>query len=194
MSLTVSLVEAPLPEGAPRRQALTREVAEALVRALAAGPDASRILTFVDDAQFGYVAADVAPATLEAALATLDAALAATAQAALCAILAFAKEDGWGLTIQTNDDRSWMPGNGPEVQLSLARSGAPEVSWSASHVERAFRDLGFSMDADGCGIRVPARTLADACRGRDDPDALRLAEIAAYALARGGPNAEVMAA
>ena len=194
MSLTISLVEAPPPETAPRRAALTRAVAAALVSAIAAGPHADRSLIFLDDAQVGYVASDASPAAIEAALASLDEPLAGEARAAVAAILAFAQADGWDLTIQTNDDRSWMPGNTPEIRLSLARSDAPDLSWSASHVQRAFGDLGFPMGRDDHSIRVPARALAEACRGRIDHDALRLAEVASYALRRGGPQAEVVAA
>lgn len=193
MTMTVAMVDAPIPADAARRAVLTVEMVNALVRAIASGPYRDEGMIFVDDEQVGCDASRVSPAAVELALTKIPEPLVSHTRRAIAPVLAFAKADGWNLWIRSNQDRHWMPGNAPEILLSLERAGAVEASWTVGHTRVAFEDLGFTMDADE-SIQVPARMLADACQGRSDADSLRLAAIAAYALERGGPDAEVMAA
>ena len=123
MTMTIAMVEAPLPADAPRQALLSEEIVVALVTAIAAGPYRHEpgICLFVDDHQLGYDASWVSPAAVDAALATLAEPLAGQAREAVAGVLAFAKADGWSLCIRTNADRKWMPSHATDRSAARTR-------------------------------------------------------------------------
>ncbi|WP_046867163.1 hypothetical protein [Microvirga massiliensis] len=195
MSVTISAV---LPSafdqaGAPSRELeITRDEAIALVLGISKLARDRAGIVFVDDFQCGYVATDVHPDALAEVAKGADPAL----QAKIAAHLDFAVRNNLLVSVYTNDDVSYRQA-APTLVVTGVEVSDPQVTWSGGHAVEAFRNVGFRYDADN-PAGVSARALRDACEKRldkvSDMDTARLYEIAEYALSKGGPDVEVLAA
>jgi hypothetical protein len=193
MTLIIGMIDAPLAENALRSEPLTREIAVALVRAIAQDPRAADLMIFLDDHQIGYLASEVSPDLIAAALDRLPEPTVGLARQAVARLLAFARADGWNLTIRTNDDQSWVPGITPEIRLPQERAATRSLAWSKGHLRAALTEIGLAFGS-GENFEITASDLDRACQGQESEDAVCLAAIAADALARGGPAARIVAA
>ena len=178
--------------GDETRVETTGAVVKAVCEALVAADFEARglaCLVFVDDEQFGCVAMHVRPEAFAAIVEGLDPSLRGEGLAALAAA---AVADNRLVELEDGLDRAWA-GAVPTASLGEVLD-EPIADWSNAHAIHAMRGLGFHDFSTADPGSYPAERLAKACAGRFDHDSLRIAEIAAYAIAQGGPGAMVMVA
>jgi len=178
---------------APSRELeLSRGEVIALVTTIEATASDQAGIIFLDDFQVGYVATDIDPHVLAEIVKTQSAEL----QAKVANHVDFAVRNNLVVSLSTNDDLRYM-NVPPCLKVNDVTVDDPQVNWTSSHAAEAFRNLGFAYDVEH-PASVPARDLLGACEKRldkvTDMDTIRLYEIAEFALAKGGPDAHVLAA
>jgi hypothetical protein len=175
-----------IPHDAPQTAILQAGDARILVSALTA-LGTQRDTLFVTEGPEGYDVLDIAPDLIDQALAGLDPDTRFAIRVQIDGVLEYARADGFAVGL--HHVRRDGPG---EIRLSHERIGNQVASWSPERTARAFAQVGFALF--GGQAEVSAHDLRRASLNCPHGDAVRLAQIAEFALQARGRTARVLAA